>query len=109
MMHIDPDAYYFLPAIFNMYRDEYDGNKHVQEWYEFVVSKRLGVAPYVSPHAKLNLFSKDSLISDYYRIVDLKLFFVTSLQLNIVVDDETPTIPKTIHGVVPFPRGNLVQ
>jgi hypothetical protein len=108
MMNINPEAYYFLPAIFNTYRDEYDGDKHIKEWYDFIVTKHLGVVPYVSPYARMNLFNKDSLISDYYRIVDLKLFFITSLQLNIVVDDETPTIPQTIHGVVPFPRGNLV-
>ena len=108
MMCIDPDVYYFLPTIFNTYRDEYDGSKHIKEWYDFVVAKRLGVAPYVSPYAEMNLFNKDALISDYYRIVDLKLFFITSLHLNITIDDDTPTIPQTIHGVVPFPRGNLV-
>ena len=108
MMHIDPDAYYFLPAIFDAYRKEYDGAKHIKEWSDFVVAKQLGVAPYVSPHAKLDIFDKDALISDYYRIVDLKLFFITSLQLGVTIDDETPTIPQTIHGIVPFPRGNLV-
>ena len=108
MMHIDPDVYYFIPAIFNAYREEYDDNKHIKEWYEFVVAKQLGVAPYVSPHAKLDIFDKDALISDYYRIVDLKQFLVVALQLGVTIDEETPTIPKTIHGIVPFPRGNLV-
>ncbi len=109
MMNIDPDVYYFIPIIFNTYRKEYDGNKHIKEWSDFVVSKQLGVAPYVSPHAKLDIFDKDSLISDYYRIVDLKQFLVVALQLGITIDDETPTIPKTMTGVVPFPRGNLVH
>ena len=108
MMNIDHDVYYFIPAIFNTYRKEYDGAKHIKEWSDFVVAKQLGVAPYVSPHAKLDIFDKDALISDYYRIVDLKLFFITSLQLGVTIDDETPTIPQTIHGIVPFPRGNLV-
>ncbi len=108
MMNIDHDVYYFIPIIFDAYRKEYDGNKHIKEWYDFVVSKQLGVAPYVSTHAKLDIFDKDALISDYYRIVDLKLFFITSLQLGVTIDDETPTIPKTITGVIPFPRGNLV-
>jgi hypothetical protein len=108
MMHIDPDVYYFIPTIFDTYRKEYDGAKHIKEWSDFVVAKQLGVAPYVSPHAKLDIFDKDALISDYYRIVDLKQFLVVALQLGVTIDDETPTIPKTIHGMVPFPRGNLV-
>jgi hypothetical protein len=108
-LHIDPDVYYFIPTIFDTYKLEYDGAKHIKEWSDFVVAKQLGVAPYVSQHAKLDVFDKDSLISDYYRIVDLKQFLVTSLQLGVTIDEETPTIPKTIAGVVPFPRGNLVQ
>ena len=107
MMHIDPNIYYFIPIIFDTYQEEYDGHEHIKEWSDFIVVKQLGVAPYVSPHAKLAV-EPDSLISDYYRIVDLKLFFITSLQLGVTIDDETPTIPQTIHGIVPFPRGNLV-
>lgn len=107
-MHIDPDVYYFIPTIFDTYKLEYDGVCDKQ-WYDFVVSKQLGVAPYVSQHTQQDVFSSDALISDYYRIVDLKQFFITSLQLGIVIDEETPTIPKTIAGVVPLPRGNLVQ
>ena len=108
MMHIDPNIYYFIPIIFDTYQEEYDGHEHIKEWSDFIVVKQLGVAPYVSLHAKLDIFDKDALISDYYRIVDLKLFFITSLQLGVTIDDETPTIPQTIHGIVPFPRGNLV-
>lgn len=108
-MNIDPDVYYFIPTIFDTYKLEYDGAKHIKEWYNFVVYKQLGVAPYVSQHAQQDVFSSDTLISDYYRIVDLKQFFITSLQLGVTIDEETPTIPKTIAGVVPFPRGNLVQ
>ena len=107
MLNVDAHTYYFVPEIFNTYRREYDGSLHAGEWYDFVVAKRLGVAPYVSPYARLNLFNKDALISDYYRIVDLKQFLVTAMRLNIVVDDETPTIHKTITGeVLGSPRGN---
>ena len=108
MMCIDTNVYYFIPTIFDTYKLEYDGVCDKQ-WYDFVVSKQLGVVSYVSQHTQQDVFSSDALISDYYRIVDLKQFLITSLQLGIVIDDETPTIPKTIHGVVPFPRGNLVQ
>ncbi len=108
-MHIDTNVYYFIPQIFNVFDEEYDGDKHVKEWYDFIVRKQLGVQPYVSRHAKLDIFDKDcALISDYYRIVDLKQFFITSLQLGITIDDETPTIPRTMTGRVLFPRGNLV-
>jgi hypothetical protein len=107
MKCIDPDVYYFIPTIFDTYKPEYDGMNN-NAWYDFVVMKQMGVVPYVSTHAQQDVFSSDALISDYYRIVDLKLFLVTSLQLGITIDDETPTIPQTITGVVPFPRGNLV-
>lgn len=109
-MQIDNNTYYFIPTIFDTYRKEYGGSwPRPLAWYDFVVSKQLGVIPYASPHATSDVFSQDSLISDYYRIVDLKLFMVAALQLGVVVDDETPTIPSTMHGRVPFPRGNLLS
>ena len=90
VMNIDPDAYYFIPQIFDTYIEEYDeehdGNKHIREWYDFIVSKQLGVVPCVSHDV-------------YYRIVDHKQFLMIVVQLGITIDDETPRSRKP--GIIP--------
>ena len=96
-MHIDPDEYYFIPQIFNTYLTEYDGSSCIKEWYDFVVSKQLGILTYAPRHPKLDLFDEDALIFDYYRIVDLKQFLVVALQLGVTIDDTTPTIHHDEH------------
>jgi hypothetical protein len=94
MKCIDPDVYYFIPQIFNTYSAEYGGSACIKDWCDFVVSKQLGVVAYAPRHPKLDSFVEDALIFDYYRIVDSKHFLVVALQLNIIIDDTTPTILK---------------
>ena len=97
MMNINPDVYYFIPQIFNTYLTEYDGSSCIKEWYDFVVSKQLGILTYAPRHPELDSYDEDALIFDYYRIVDLKQFLVVALQLGVTIDDTTPTIHHEVH------------
>ncbi len=100
MMHIDPNVYYYIPKIFNtlrdVYRIEFIRSRKQLTWTQYIASLDMGIEMGIehdgrSYHPQNAMFDKDSLISDYYRIVCPKKFMMHAIRPGITITSTTPT------------------
>lgn len=87
MKCINTNVYYFIPQIYNTYNIARSPH---QSWYEYIKSQQLGILPFRRHDVVTNMLVRSADVSDYYRIVDSKLFIITCMRLNITIDDATP-------------------
>ena len=73
MMYIDPDVYYMLPEIYWKYY------KHQEDWIGYINDLDIGI------RARSN-----GVFKYYFRIVDLKKFMMTYMQLGLDINESTP-------------------
>lgn len=72
MMNINPDVSYKIPEIYLKYYN------HQEDWIGYIKSLDIGV------EARSNVAFKY-----YFRIVDLKKFMMTYMQLGLEITDDT--------------------
>lgn len=73
MKCIDPNVSYMLPEIYLKYYD------HQDDWIAYIKSLDIGI------EARSN-----GAFKYYFRIVDLKKFMLTYMQLGLDITDDTP-------------------
>jgi len=73
MMNINPDVYYMLPEIYLKYYNSQD------DWIAYIKGLDIGI------EARSNAAFKY-----YFRIVNLKKFMLTYMQLGLEITDDTP-------------------
>ena len=73
MMNIDPNVSYKIPEIYLKYYD------HQEDWIGYIKELDIGI------EARSN-----GAFKYYFRVVDLKKFMMTYMQLGLEITDDTP-------------------